>query len=195
MNAAFGEIVNKEDRKALCKTLEQRVLSGERKAAIYADFPDEHDSKRVARVLAQIPTPGRREQFGSLNGVLVVAIGLLAAIKVLVVTLLVLTEIPKGAVLILLAPAINVLLRWMVAKFRGIGYLVVIAFGLTSVSNMTEGFEKGSHPVDLAINTVSLSCVALSIVLASVLIKKLLPQTSFFLTPRKDAAGYPLFEE
>jgi hypothetical protein len=34
-----------------------------------------------------------------------------------------------------------------------------------------------------------------SIVIAFVLMKKLLPQTSLFLTPKKDESGNPVFEE
>ena len=123
------------------------------------------------------------------------AIGVLAVIKLLIVTILVLTEIPKGAVLILLAPAINVLLMWMVAKFRGAGYLLVIALGLTGLSKVLEGFEKGAHPIDFVINTISLVCVAASIAIAGVLMRKLLPQTNLLLTPKKDGAGKPVFEE
>jgi hypothetical protein len=41
----------------------------------------------------------------------------------------------------------------------------------------------------------SLLCVTVSIALALVLMKKLLPQTSFFLAPKKDKSGNPAFEE
>jgi len=187
--------MNKEERKQLYRVVEKRVLAGERKAEIYASYTEEQDAKLVARVLAQIPTPERRKQFSLLNWILVIAIGILAAIKLLIVTLLVLTEIPKGPVLILLAPAINILLIWAVARFRGFGYLFVVAFGLTGLSKVMEGFEKGSHPIDLAINSVSMVCVLASIALAAVLMKKLLPQTSFFLTSKTDQAGRPIFEE
>ena len=186
--------MNKDERKQLYRSIEKRVLSGERKADIYSEYPDEQDAKLVARVLAQIPVPERRKQFSLLNWILIVAIGILAAIKLLVVTLFVLSEIPKGAVLILLAPAINIFLIWAVAKFKGFGYLLVIAFGLTGLSKVMEGFEKGSHPLDFSLNTVSLICVAASIAMAAVLMKNLLPQTSFFLTPKKDEAGNPIFE-
>ena len=96
---------------------------------------------------------------------------------------------------VVLAPVINIFLMWAVAKFKGVGYLLVIAFGLTGLSKVMEGFEKGSHRIDLAINTTSLVCVAVSIVIAFVLMKKLLPQTSLFLTPKKDDSGNPVFEE
>lgn len=187
--------MNRDDRKQLYKAIERRVLSGESKTEIYAGYPEEQDAKLVARILAQIPTPGRRKQFGLLNWILIVALGILAVIKLGVVTLLVLTEIPKAAVLILLAPAINIFLIWVIAKFRGFGYLFVVAFGLTGVSKVVEGFEQGSHPVDIAINTASLICVVLAMTLAVILMRKLLPQTTFLLTPRKDAEGNPQFEE
>jgi len=187
--------MTKDERKQLYKSIEKRVLAGEGKSEIYAEYPDGQDAKLVARVLAQIPTPARRKQFSLLNWTLIIAIGILAAIKLLVVTLLVLTEIPMGAVLILLAPAINIFLMWAVAKFKGVGYLLVVAFGLTGLSKVMEGFEKGAHPIDFAINATSLLCVTVSIALAIVLMKKLLPQTSFFLTPKRDESGNPVFEQ
>jgi len=188
-------MMNRDEKKHSYKAIEKRVLSGERKAEIYAEYPDEQDAKLVARVLAQIPTAARRKQFRLLNWILIVAIGILAAIKLLVVTLLVLTQIPKGAVLILLAPVINIFLIWAIAKFRAVGYLLVVAFGLAGVTKVMDGFEKGSHITDFAINTISLICVVVSIAIAIVLMKKLLPQTSFFLSPKKDETGNPVFEE
>jgi hypothetical protein len=186
--------MSKDERKQLYKKMEQRILAGERKSDLFAEHPDEKDAKFVARVLAQIPTAERRKQYYALNWVLIIALGILGCIKFLVVTLLVLTEIPKGAVLILLAPVINVLLIWMVAKFKGVGYLLVVGFAITGASRVLEGFEKSSHPIDIALNSVNLLCVVASITIAVVLMKKLLPQTRFFLTPKKDAAGNPLFE-
>ena len=60
---------------------------------------------------------------------LLIAIGILAAIKLLVVTLLVLTEIPKAAVLILLAPVINIFLIWAVAKFKMTLFTRIVTHG------------------------------------------------------------------
>jgi len=50
----FGEIMNKDERKQLYKAVEKRVLDGERKSEIYAEYSDGQDAKLVARVLAQI---------------------------------------------------------------------------------------------------------------------------------------------
>lgn len=119
--------MNKDERKKLYKRIEKRVIAGERKSEIYAEYPDEQDARRVAQVLAQIPTPERRRQFRLLNRMLIVAIGILTAVKLFVITQRVLTETPRGSVLILLAPLINIFLIWAVAKFNGFGYLLVIA--------------------------------------------------------------------
>ena len=186
--------MNKNDRKQLYNAFEKRILAGERKSAIYSEYSDDQDSKLVARVLAQIPTAERRKQFKLLNRILIVALALLALIKLLVVSLFVLTEMPKGVVLILLAPAINILFIWLVLKFRGVGYLLVVALGLSGLDKVIEGIEKGGTPLDLTINILSLVCVTVAILIAFVLMNKLLPQTSFFLTPKRDASGRPIFE-
>ena len=47
-----------------------------------------------------------------------------------------------------------------------IGYLLVIAFGASGMSKVIEGFEKSSHPVDVALNSVNLLCVVASITIA-----------------------------
>ena len=189
-----SNMLNKDERKNLYKNIERRILDGVHKQDIYAEYSDERDSRLVARILANIPTAQRRIQFRFLNWILVVTIGILAAIKLLVVTLFVLTEIPQGALLILLAPAINILLIWMVVRFKGVGYLLTIAFSLSGLSRVMEGFEMGLGPIDLTINSISLVCVATAIIIAAVLMRKLLPQTSFFLTPKRDGIGNPIFE-
>jgi hypothetical protein len=191
------DMMNKAERKQLYNNIEKRILAGEHKSKIYAEYPDEQDSKLVARLLVQIPTPARRKQFSLLNWILVVAIGILTAINLVVITLLVLTETPKGVVLILIVPTIiNIYLIWAIAKFRGVGYVLVIVFGLNGLSNTMEGFGVETiHHVAFAINVIGFVCIIASIVIAFVLMKKLLPQTIFWLTPKKDESGRPIFEE
>ena len=189
------KMMNKSEAKQLYATLERRVLAGERKADIYAGYLDESDATRCAKVLAQIPTPSRRRHFRVLNWVLVAALGVLALIKLFIVTLFVLTQIPKGFVLILIAPLINIWIMWMVAKFRAIGYLLVIAFGFTGLSKVIEGFQKSVDSLDMTLNSINLVCIVSAMVIAGILMRKLLPNTSFLLRPKTDGMGRPQFEE
>ncbi len=186
--------MNKDERKGLIKKLEQRVLDGERKADIYSEYPEGPDAILVAKVLAQIPTAKRREQFKVINWVLIFGLGFLAAIKLLAVTLLVMTEMPKAVWLILLAPALNLFLMWMVAKFQGAGYILVIGFGAMGLSKSAEGLTKASDPMEFAIVLFNIACVIGCIILAAYLRRQLLPQTGFT-GPYKDATGRPIFEE
>lgn len=190
-----NKTMNKSEIKKLFGVLEERVLAGERKADIYAAYLDEADATRCAKVLAQIPTPSRRTQFRVLNWILVADLGILALIKLFVVTLFVLTQIPKGFVLIFIAPLINIWIMWMVARFRAIGYLLVIAFGLTGLSKVIEGFQKSVDAVDMTLNSVSLLCVVSAMLIAGILMRKLLPKTSFLLRAKTDNTGRPQFEE
>lgn len=187
--------MNKTEAKKLYGVLEGRVLAGERKANIYAEHLDVADAARCAKVLAQIPIPSRRRRYRVWNWILVADLGLLALIKLFIVTLLVLSQIPKGFVLILIAPLINIWVMWMVAKFRAIGYLLVIAFGFTGLSKVMEGFQKSVDSLDMTLNSVSLVSVVSAIVIAGILMRKLLPNTGFLLRPKTDGTGRPQFEE
>jgi hypothetical protein len=188
-----AKAMNKDERKGLNHRLEQRILDGERKADIYAEYPEGPDAILVAKVLAQIPTFERREQFKALNWVLIFGLGVLTTIKVLAVSLFVMTEMPKAVWLILLAPAINLFLIWMVARFQGAGYLLVIGFGAMGISKAAEGLSKASGPIEFILGAFNIACVIACIILAAYLRKKLLPQTGFT-GPHKDAAGRPVFE-
>ena len=190
-------MMNKAEAKKLYGVLEGRVLAGERKADIYAGYLDAADAARCAKVLAQIPTPSRRSRFRLLNWILVADLGVLALIKLFVMTLFVLTQIPKGFVLILIAPLINIWIMWMVAQFRAIGYLLVIAFGFTGLSKVMEGFQKSVDSLDMTLNSINLVCVVSAMVIAGILMRKLLPNTSFLLRPKTktDGTERPQFEE
>jgi hypothetical protein len=188
-------MLTKQDRKGLFKAFEARVLAGESKSAIYGQYPEEGDARLVARVLAQIPTASRRQRVRHLNWVLLALLCLLAMIKLFVVAITVLAEIPKAFVLILFAPVINLFIIWLVAKYRAVGYILLIGFGFTGISKVLEAVQKSGEPFDVAVNSASLACIVASMALAAVIIRKMLPQTTFLLFPKKDAKGEPVFEE
>lgn len=74
--------MSKINRKGLYQALENRILAGERKADIYAEFADDLDARVVAHTLSQIPTSRRRKDAKILNRTLVILLGLLALGKV-----------------------------------------------------------------------------------------------------------------
>lgn len=183
-------------KKSLYKLLEQRVIAGEKKADIYAPFARMPEAKRVARILAQIPTPQRRVQFKRLNQILMIVIAVLALIKALSVFLYVhQNAMPYGGLYILMAPILNIVLIWVVGKYRGIGYLLIVLLGITALSNVMQSFGLQLSGLGSLINIINLFGVLTSMVLSLILLKNLLPQTSFLLAPKKDAQGNPTFEE
>lgn len=183
-------------KKSLYKLLEQRVISGEKKADIYAPFARMPEAKRVARILAQIPTPQRRVQFKRLNQILMMVIAVLALIKSLSVFLYVhQNAMPYGGLYILMAPLLNIVLIWVVGKYRGIGYLLIVLLGITALSNVMQGFALQLSGLGSVINIINLFGVITSMALSLILLKNLLPQTNFLLAPKKDAQGNPTFEE
>ena len=188
-------MLTRQDRKGLFKAFEARVLAGKSKSTIYGEYLEEGDARLVARVLAQIPTASRRQRVRHLNWVLLALLSLLALIKLFVVAITVLAEIPKAFILILIAPAINLFVIWLVAKYRAVGYLLVIGFGCTGISKVLEALHKSGESFDVAVNSISLVCIVVSMALAAVIMRKLLPQTTFFMFPKKDASGEPVFED
>ncbi|CAG9297196.1 hypothetical protein EV690_0697 [Celerinatantimonas diazotrophica] len=183
-------------KKSLYKLLEERVIAGEKKADIYAPFARMPEAKRVARILAQIPTPQRRAQFKRLNQILMVVIAVLALIKALSVFLYVhQNAMPYGGLYILMAPILNIVLIWVIGKYRGIGYLLIVLLGITALSNVIQSFALQFSGLGSFINVINLFGVIASMALSLILLKNLLPQTNFLLAPKKDAQGNPTFEE
>jgi hypothetical protein len=110
-----------------------------------------------------------------------------------VVVATVFAEMPKAFLIILIAPLINVGLMWLVAKYKGIGYLLTVALGLSGFSKVSEGFKAGAHPVDTILNAINLVTIIACIVLGLHLWKGLLPNTTFFMSPKRDDRGQPIF--
>jgi hypothetical protein len=183
--------MNNKERKQLQKKFEQRILAGQHKADIYAEYPDPKDAKIVTMVLSRIPIPKYREKFRVLNWVLVAIIGLLTVLKLLAVLSFVLTEMPQAGILMLLVmPIINIFVLWMLVKFDVTGYLCVIILGLNTLFKMV----TGSEPIDNLFSIIAAGIIIASIALAFILLKVLLPQSNF-IVPKKDAEGRPIFEK
>lgn len=181
------------NRKGLYQALENRILAGERKADIYAEFADELDASLVANTLSQIPTSRRRQDAKILNRTLVILLGLLALGKVLVAAILV-RDTPKLAWLILLAPALNVLMMLLVEQFRGLGYMLVIGFGGASIGKAAQNLGRVATPREFGFVVLDLVAILICVILAWTLRKQLLPETGWS-GPTKDASGRPIFED
>lgn len=189
-------MMDKDERKQLYTVLEKRILAGESKSKIYAEYPDDKDSQLVARLLAQIPTSARRKQFSLLNQTLIVTIGIMTCVKLIIIALLVLLEMSKRDTLFFaVSLSINIYLIWAVAKFRGASYLLVVGFGIKGLSNIMEDFEEETNILVFAVDSVNFICITAAIALALVLMKKLLPQSTCFFFPKKDKSGNPVFED
>lgn len=182
--------------KKLYLQIENQVLAGEDKTAIYQQYATTPLAKRVARILAQIPTVKRRVQCQRINQLLMIVVALLALVKAVSVMLYLRQHaVAHGALLILIAPMINILLIWTISKYRGVGYLLILLLSISGLSRVFQTFGVGLSGVSWLLNMINLLGVISSVVLAIVLLRFLLPQTSFFLSPKKDASGRPLFEE
>jgi len=177
------------------RSLARRVLARERKAdivgAVAAEGGDWH---RVARLLAQIPTPANRRRCSAPNTVLVVLLGLAAAAE-----LRALFAYDNGIwlVLDLVFPALFLVAAALVGRYRARGYslaalLAMLRLGWWALA--VAAHQLVSAPAVLVAAQVVV-CIAVA-ALAVLVQHRLLPESSRMgLAPRTDAEGKLVFEE
>ena len=183
------------ERQQSQRSLERRVLAGERKADIVGAVAGEGgDWQRTARLLAQIPTATNRRRCSALNVVLVALLALAAAGEVLG-----LFAYDHGIwwILDLLFPVLFLVAAVLVARHRARGYslaalVAVLRLGWWALSVSVHHLV--SAPAGLVAAQVVI-CVAVA-ALAILVQHRLLPASSWTsLSPRTDAEGNLVFEE
>jgi hypothetical protein len=185
------------ERRQLSRSLERRVLAGERKADIVGQAAvDGEDWQAVARALALIPTPARRRRYLWLNRALLGFLALAATGEVAAAFSY--DDRSIWLLLDLAFPALFLVALWGVVRFRARGYalaayLAVIRLVWWAVSVPVHHLV--SVPVALLVAQATVCAVVIVLVLAAQ--RRLLPETRTWndMKPKTDAAGNLLFEE
>ena len=179
--------------------IRRRIAQGESKKDIYNQYTMTEWESCVTRFLPTQVSLRSRKKWGWLNNILLACLVLITVFKVLDVFFLT-SDLGSNAgrfVVLLIAAAVNVAIIVAIARFSGIAYLVAICFAGKGMTNILEGVGKISLSFDLGsvIFVLNAALAVSSLVLLLILYKVLLPNTSFFLQPKRNAAGKPLFDD
>ena len=179
--------------------IRRRIAQGESKKDIYNQYTMTEWESCVTRFLPTQVSLRSRKKWRWLNNILLACLVLITVFKVLDVFFLTsdLGSNVGRCVVILIAAAVNIALIVAIARFSGIAYLVAICFSGKGITNILEAMGKIRLSFDLgsAIFVLNVALVVSSLVLLLILYKVLLPNTSFFLQPKRNAAGKPLFDD
>lgn len=181
-------------RKEVVKDVDRRVNGGESKQSVYSAYSMTEWEMVAVRRLAMLVTLTSRKKWRKLNNVLVWLYSVMLAMNVIaVVGFLRCSSLPErfgGLIGGSIGIAVNILILVGLIRFNIISYYVLIIFGFNGISKLLNPLSEGDIPA-----MVTLCLILTSIVLAIILFRKLLPNTSFLLKPKTDVLGCPIFEE
>lgn len=183
--------MNRNDpRKVISKAIRERLAAGEKKTAIFAYLQSEFNADDISsRFLAQWPYPAEREKNKAMNHVLLAILALVAIVKIASAGIYIWHKIPMAIPMIFLVPLINIILIYQVARFNGMGYTLTILLGGAGVFKIWENGPE-TPSIEYMATTSALSALLLiSVVLAEILRRRLLPNSTFFMRPKKNEDG------
>ena len=187
--------MSKEERKQLRKKLETRLLAGEQKSTIYAGYDDKLEADLTAVALAQIPTSENRKEFRLLNMLLIVLLGTMVVCNLTSSVSLMVSGAYHSAIFTLLIVLVYLFLLLLVNQFRGLSYPLVVIFGVLWGVLTLIRFDASLDGLVLILQTINIGSAITSTLLAAVLKRSLLPNSHFFVMPKRDGDGEPLFED
>ena len=188
--------MNRSERKQLARSLERRVLAGERKADIVGEAAaDGDDLQLLARVLAVTPTPASRRRCRWANRALVILLALAASGEV---AGLLAYDHGVWLFLDLLFPVLFLEALYLVARYRARGY--TLAAGVATLRLGWWALSVSVHHLVRAPGALVASQIAVCLaigVLALLVQHRLLPATRAWtsLAPKTDAEGRLVLEE
>jgi hypothetical protein len=175
-------MITKEQKQEMNAIIRERLSAGEEKRDIDQFLQTEFEPSTIsAHLLAQLATQADKDKYRTLNQIF------LAALMTLTITKMVLTGIyfwNKNPWLTPVAafPIINYLVIYFVYKGYGIGYSLAVLFFGKSIIDLLEG--------DLSVTKGAIYLFALATaILAEVLRRRLFPNSTFFMKPKKDEDG------
>ena len=179
--------------------IRRRIAQGESKKDIYNQYTMTEWESCVTRFLPTQVSLRSRKKWRWLNNILLACLVLITVFKVLDVFFLT-SDMGSNAgrcIVILIAVTVNIALIVAIARFSGIAYLIAICFTGKGITNILEAMGKIGLSFDLgsAIFVLNAALVVSSLSLLLILYKVLLPNTSFFLQPKRNTAGKPLFDD
>jgi len=187
-------MTRKNTSKEISREVQEHLAEGQTKADIFKHLRTKFDDDKLsARFLALWPYPELRRKYRNLNRALIVLLVIVTVAKILFAGLFILSEIPKAFPMLLIVPLINIFLIYLVVKFNGLGYTATALLGFAGLCQMWGSLSDEPLMLDIIINSVLSVIILAAIVLAVMLRRRLLPNSTFFLQPKKDEAGQYIF--
>ena len=181
-------------KKEVVKDVGRRVNGGESKRSVYSTYAMTEWETVAVKRLAMLVTLASRKKWRWLNNVLVgLYFAMLAMNVIAVVGFLGCSSLPErfgGVVGGAIGIAVNILILVGLIRFNIISHYALIGLGINGIGKLLKPMSEGDVSA-----IVALCFVLTSIVLAAILFRKLLPNTSFLLKPKTDVLGCPVFEE
>jgi hypothetical protein len=188
--------MKRREQRELQRSLERRILAGERKADIVGQAAaDGQDWQTWARLAARVPTPASRRRWRWLNRGLIALVAVTAAAWVVGLAAI---ESGLWLAVALVGPLLLASTLWGLAYYRGLEYFAAsgIAFVGLSVWLYTIAWRSPGLASPALIAGEAVLC-ALVIVVALVAVHLLLPATTMWtdVKPKTNSDGRLIFEE
>ena len=188
--------MKRSEQRGLQRTLERRILAGERKADIVGQAAaDGQDWQAYARLVGRIPTPASRRRWRWLNRTLIALTVVTAAAWV---AGLLSVETGLWLAVALACPLLLASTVWGLARYRQNEYYAASGMGVIGLGvwALTLGWQNPGLASGALVAAEAVLC-GLVLVLALLTVRLLLPATSMWSDGRAktDAAGRLTFEE
>lgn len=181
-------------KKEVLKNVVKRVDLGESKKSIYSAYAMTGWEPIVVKRLALSVTLTNRRKWRRLNNALVGLYAVMVVMNIVAIAgFLTCSSLPErlgGLIGGSIGITINILVLVGLIRYNIVSHYALIFLGLNGISKLLKPISEGD------VSAVIMLCLLMSsIVLAVVLFRKLLPNTSFLLKPKTDVLGCPVFEE
>jgi len=183
-----------DPRKAISKIIRDRLADGENKEDIFAYLQSEFNATDISSgFLAQWPYPAERKKHTRLNNVLLIILVIIAIFKIVSSAMFIWQEIPKAIPMIVIIPLINIFLIYKVARFNGMGYTLTVLLSGAGGLKVWDDFPDSPTIEYIAINGILSALLLSSALLAEVQRRRLFPNSTFFMRPKKNEDGDYIF--
>jgi len=175
-------MITKEQKKEMNAIICERLSAGEQKHDIDQFLQAEFEPNTIsAHLLAQWPTQADKDKYRKLNQALLSSLIVLTIIKIIFAGISFWDKTPWLTPLAAF-PILNYLVIYLVVKGYGLGYPLTVLFFGKSIIDLFEG--------DLGITKGVIYFLALATaILAEFLRRRLFPNSTFFMQPKKDRDG------
>jgi membrane-associated HD superfamily phosphohydrolase len=175
-------MITKEQKKEMSRIIRERLSAGEEKREINQFLQTEFEPNSIStHLLAQWATQADKDKYRKLNQALLISLIVLTVFKMITTGVSFWSRTPWLTPAAFF-PLMNYLIIYLVSKGNGLGYSLSVLFYASVIFKLNDG--------DLSIIRIAIYLLALvTAILAEILRRRLFPNSTFFMQPRKDGDG------